>query len=121
MQNHFCIFFFDEWLTDCTQSNYKIQKIVKLVSHRSLRLKSQLQNYFIFFYFILFYFIDIFKEGSLISDPALLSIRALYIQNTNTTRFKNYKQDTLEYISNGKITKKSMKIAYKAQVILPIK
>ena len=66
-------------------------------------------------------FIDIFKEGSRISDPALLSIRALYIQNTNTTRFKNYKQDTLEYISNGKITKKSIKIAYKAPVILPIK
>ena len=55
-------------------------------------------------YFI-YLFIDIFKEGSLISDPALLSIRALYIQNTNTTRFKNYKQDTLEYIPNGKITK----------------
>ena len=69
----------------------------------------------------IYLFIDIFKEGSLISDPALLSIRALYIQNTNTTRFKNYKQDTLEYISNGKITKKSIKIAYKAQVILPIK
>ena len=72
-------------------------------------------------YLFFYLFIDIFKEGSLISDPALLSIRALYIQNTNTTRFKNYKQDTLEYISNGKITKKSIKIAYKAQVKLPIK
>ena len=37
----------------------------------------------------IYFFIDIFKDGSLISDSALLSLRALYIQNTNTTRFKN--------------------------------
>ena len=71
--------------------------------------------------FFIFLFIDIFKEGSLISDPALLSHKGPLHTNTNTTRFKNYKQDTLEYIPNGKITKESIKIAYKAQVILPIK
>ena len=87
------------------------ERIYKIASFRSAR----------FSLLFIYLFIDIFKEGSLISDPALLSIRALYIQNTNTTRFKNYKQDTLEYISNGKITKKSIEITYKAQVILPIK
>ena len=43
-------------------------------------------------------FIDFFKEGSLISDPALLSIRALYIQNTMTANI--FQMLTQEYPSH---------------------
>ena len=41
--------------------------------------------------YVFYIFNDFFKEGSLISDPALLSIRALYIQNKVQQKYLKYK------------------------------
>ena len=58
------------------------------------------------------FFIDIFKEGSLISDPALPSIRALYIPKKNKIKKTNQnktKQKSKKQTKTNKHKKKKKK------------